>query len=109
LAIYEEDGECKGGQLAFYLELNYKKSKMTCQALVGNLKQQHLDPLITNLTPETDFESIETAFVTLISAYNAKCVGPASDEVLNTFIQVKIVEMIYRCSLEHTHHVFVEY
>lgn len=87
MAIYEENGECKGGKLAFYLEKNYGKSKSACQALLERLRQEHLDPLIKHLTPETDFRTIEAAFMTLISAYK-KCVGPASDEVLNVFVQV---------------------
>ena len=56
--------------------------------LVKDLKEQHLDPLIKMLTPETDFKTIETAFMTLISLYNEKCRGPASEDVLTAFIQV---------------------
>lgn len=58
---------------------------------MDSLKQQHLDPIIEHLTPETDFKTIEAAFMTLILAYNKNCVGPASDEVLNFFMQVKII------------------
>ena len=88
IAVYNEDGECSGGLLALYLEKNYGASNSACQTLVNRLKQKHLDPLIKNLTPETDFKKIEDAFVTLISQYNKSCIGPASDAVLNTFVQV---------------------
>lgn len=90
IAVYDEDMGCCDGLLAFYLEKNYGASKSACQALVDNLKQQHLDPLINNLTPETDFKTIEAAFTTLISRYNKGCIGPASDDVLtsNAFVQV---------------------
>lgn len=86
--MFDENGDCTSGKLAFYLEKNYGKSKSACQALLNGLKEQHLDPLIMRLTPETDFKTIESAFVNLISVYNDKCVGPASDDVRDTFIQV---------------------
>lgn len=88
LAVFDDSGGCTSGKLAFYLEKNYSTSKSTCQTLLNGLKEKHLDPLIAKLTPETDFKTIETAFVTLISVYNDKCVGPASDDVRNVFIQV---------------------
>lgn len=90
--MYDEDGECKSGQLAFYLEKNYGISKSTCYTLMDSLKQQYLDPLIKHLTPETDFKTIEAAFVNLVSKYRQKCVGPASDEVLDAFIKVIIIQ-----------------
>ncbi len=55
---------------------------------MDDLKQRHLDPLIEHLSPETDFRTIEAAFMTLVSEFNKKCVGPASEEVLNAFIAV---------------------
>ena len=72
-----------------YLEENYTKSKSVCQTLINSLKEIHLDPLIKNLSPQTDFRTIERAFTSLISAYNKKCVGPASRDVLDAFIQVR--------------------
>ena len=77
-----------GGELALYLERNYTESKSLCQSRLRKLKEQRLDPLIKNLTPATDFKTIEEAFVRIISEYDSTCVGPASDEVLNNFIEV---------------------
>lgn len=88
LAVFDENGNCKDGKLALYLEKNYGKSKSACQVLVQQLREKHLEPLIKHLTPETDFKTIERAFMTLISSYNEQSVGPASDDVLNTFMQV---------------------
>ena len=86
--MFDDSGNCTNGKLAFYLEKNYGKSKSACQVLLNDLKKRHLDPLIRNLTPGTDFKTIEAAFLKLISEYNDKCVGPASDDVRNAFIQV---------------------
>ena len=81
-----------GGQLAFYLEKNYRESKLACQALVKRLQKQHLDPKIEQLTPETDFSTIDAAVMSLISEYREQCVGPASIEVLGDFMEVNIVQ-----------------
>ena len=94
MAVINENGDCTSGQLAFYLEKNYGKSKSVCQDLIKSLKDCHLDPLIKTLTPDTDFKTIETAFTTLISTYNKQCVGPASEDVLNTFIQVYNIRIL---------------
>ena len=77
-----------GGELALYLERNYTESRSMCQTLLKNLKEQHLDPLIKNLTPATDFRMIEAKFKQIISEYDQKSVGPASEDVLNAFIEV---------------------
>ena len=77
-----------GGQLAFYLEKNYRESKLVCQALVKRLREVHLDPKIEQLTQETDFRTIEAAMMRLISEYKEQCVGPASNEVLGDFMEV---------------------
>ena len=95
--VYDEEGECRGGELALYLEKNYSQSKLTCQSHLNDLKQQHLDPVIKNISPETDFKTIEAAFVNVVSKYSddKRCVGPASDEVLEDFIQVSMVFLLY--------------
>ena len=95
LAAYDEGGDCVGGRLAFYLEKNYKESKLACQALVKRLQEQHLDPKIEQLTPETDFRTIEAAMMSLISEYKEQCVGPASNEVLGDFMEVNIVQFSF--------------
>ena len=46
-------------------------------------------PLTKSLSPQTDFRTIERAFTSLISTYNKKCVGPASRDVLDAFLQVR--------------------
>ena len=81
-----------GGQLAFYLEKNYRESKLACQALVRCLRKQHLYPKIEQLTSGTDFRTIEAAMMGLISEYREQCVGPASSEVLGDFMEVNIVQ-----------------
>ena len=91
IAIYDENWRCSGGLLALYLAKNYGASQSACQTLVDHLKQRHLDPLIKNLTPETDFRTIESAFKTLVLKYKQSCVGPASDDVFHTFVQVSII------------------
>ena len=90
MSVCDEDGQCRGGELVLYLEKNYKRSKLTCQSLLYDLKQQHLDQVIKYLSPETDFKTIEAAFVDVVSKYkaNKRCVGPVSGEVLNNFIRV---------------------
>ena len=74
--------------MALYLEKNYRKSKSACQTLISALEEKHLDPLFKTFTPEMDFKTVETAFTIVISLYDERCVGPASEDVLRVFIQV---------------------
>ena len=108
LAEFDENGDCKSGQLALYLEKNHTESKSVCQALMNSLKEKYLDPLTKSLSPQTDFRKIESAFISLISAYNETCVGPASHDVLDAFIQVRtmsvlIIQSILLEAASHTH------
>ena len=80
--------------MALYLEKNYSQSKLACQSILNDLRNRYLDPVIKNITPDTDFRTIEAAFVRVVTEYNGngkckKSVGPASDEVLESFIQVR--------------------
>ena len=77
-----------GGELALYLKRNNTVSKLLCQSQINKLKGQHLDPLISNLTPATDFKTIEAVVARIISEYDSMSVGPASAEVLSNFIEV---------------------
>ena len=81
--------------MALYLERNYTESKAMCQSELRKLKELHLDPLIKNLSPATDFKTIEAAFTKVISGYDSTCVGPASEEVLNDFIEVSAQHTVW--------------
>ena len=94
LAAFDASGECVGGELAHYLEKNWTASKSTCQSLLKKLKERHLDPLIKNLTPSTDFKTIEVAFMKVITEYNDGCIGPCADDVLNSFIAVSLSQTL---------------
>ena len=89
LASFNETGDCTGGILAQYLYENSNKSQSFCQTLITGLKNKHLTPLISHITPQTDYKTIEAAFSTVLTEYNEKCVGPAADDVLEKFIEVR--------------------
>lgn len=89
MAIYNKQGDCSDGYLARYLHENYSKSRSLCQSLVEQLKEKHLDPLINQLSPATDFRDIEAAFAAVVTSYDERSVGPAADDVLEHFIQVR--------------------
>ena len=67
---------------------NRDKSQEKCAALLRSLREKHLVPLISNLSPEMDFQTIEAAFVALVQAYKKQSVGPAADETLQKFVKV---------------------
>ena len=67
---------------------NRDKSREKCGALLRSLREKHLVPVISKLSPEMDFHTIETAFIAVVQAYQKQSVGPAADEMLEEFIKV---------------------
>ena len=90
LVEYTQDGDYKSGtKLASYLMRNRDKSREKCAGLLCSLREKHLVPVISELSPEMDFHTIETAFIAVVKDYQKESVGPAADEMLEEFIKVK--------------------
>ena len=69
---------------------NRDKSREKCAALLRSLKEKHLVPVISKLSPTMDFHTIEAAFIAVVQAYQKQSIGPAADEMLEEFIKVII-------------------
>lgn len=90
IAEYGSSGECTNGMLADCIQKNYTASLQQCRDLMENLKSQHLDSIIENLSAQTDYDDIKCAISTVDHEYSEYACGPAKNEVLDAFMEVHL-------------------
>ena len=78
-------------------------SEKECRALLQNLRDTHLNPILKNLSPETNCEDLVNAIKKIHESYWRQSIGPAKTRVHNEFMKVSFVlsEMTsYNCFIE---------
>ena len=83
-----DSSECVGGLFLKYSEQNMIASEKQCRELLQKLRDAHLSPLISNLSPYTNFQSIIDAVVWIETEYNQQSKGPAKGRIFNKFAKV---------------------
>ena len=63
-------------------------SEKQCRELLQKLRDAHLSPLISNLSPDTNFKSIIDAVVRIETKYNQQSKGPAKGRMFDKFAKV---------------------
>ena len=82
---------CNGGLLYVYLEENKQDSQKYCQELLGNLRIQHLNPILENLSHETSYDKIVTVIEEIKQSYFKQSKGPAKEDQFKKFMEVGLL------------------
>ena len=82
------NGSCNGGLLFKYCEENKQESEKQCQESLENLRLKLLNPVLENLSPEINFQSIDDILREIKQAYFEEIKGPAQEDEFNRFMEV---------------------
>ena len=88
---YSDDSrssECVGGLLLKYSEQNMIASEKQCRELLQKLRDAHLSPLLSNLSPNTNYESVVDAVHKIEIEYHKQSKGPAKGRMFHEFSKV---------------------
>ena len=84
----DDSSECIGGLLLKYSEQNMIASEKQCRELLQKLRDAHLSPLISNLSPDTNYEDIVDAVDKIETKYHKQSKGPAKRRMFDEFAKV---------------------
>ena len=76
-----------------YCEQNKQVSEKECRALLQNLRDKYLNPILKNLSPETKYTDLVNAVHIIQQNYWKQSIGPAKTSVYDDFMKVSFVLM----------------
>ena len=71
-------------------------SEKQCRELLQKLRDAHLSPLISNLSPDTNYESVVDAVDKIEMEYHKQSKGPAKGRMFDEFSKVFGI-LLFRC------------
>ena len=74
-----------------YCEQNKQVSEKECRALLQNLRDTYLNPILKNLSPETKYADVVNAVDIIQENYWKRSIGPAKTRMHNEFMKVSFV------------------
>ena len=81
----------------YFCEQNKQVSEKECQALLQKLRDMHLNPILENLSHETNFTDIVNAIEAIQDNYYEQSRGPARECAFIDFMKVSL-HTIYICT-----------